>query len=160
MKKPTKVLLGIATIWPFLYIFVFITAIVLFVVLAPPASGPSNPGDPVSMWVPFGFLGLIAVHMFTILEMLALKIFYIVRVFKTEQLDQNKRIMWTLLLVFVTILAEPVFWYLYIWRDSLAASQNQPQLPAPGVRTAWGKQTRARDREAAYVPPSQPPDWR
>lgn len=112
------------------------------------------------MWLPIGFVGLMAVHMFTILEMLALKIFYIVRVFKTEPLDQNLKIMWTLLLVFVPIFAEPVFWYLYIWREPRPAWQNQPQLPAPGVQTAWGRQTTTRDREAAYVPPSQPPDWR
>ena len=112
------------------------------------------------MWLPFGFVGLMAVHLFTILEMLALKVFYVVRVFKTEQLDQNMKIMWTLLLVFATIFAEPVFWYLYIWREPLAASQNQLQLPAPGMQTAWGRQIKQPDREVAYVPPSQPPDWR
>src|SRR5450432_3136416 len=119
MKKSTKVLLGIATIWPVLYIFVFIAAIAAFVIFASYAGGSpgSEPGGAASILVPFGFVGLMAVHLFTILEMLALKIFYIVRVFKTEQLDQNQRIMWTLLLVFATVFAEPVFWFLYIWRD-------------------------------------------
>jgi hypothetical protein len=159
MKTSTKVLLGFATLWPVLYVFVFISAIVLVVLFAGHDAGRSDPGGD-SLWLPLGFVGLIAVHMFTILEMLALKVFYVIRVFKTEQLDQNMRIMWTLLLVFATIVAEPVFWYLYIWREQPAALQNQPQLLAPGVQTAWRRQTKTPPSEAAYVPPSQPPDWR
>jgi len=162
MKKSTKVWLGIATIWPVVYIFVFIAAIVLFFALVASEGGSpgSDPGGPASMLLPFGFVGLMAVHMLTILDMLAMKVFYIVRVFKTEQLDQNMRIMWTLLLVFATIFAEPVFWYLYIWRDPPNTANTPSQLAGFGQRPAWGKQTTTREREAAYVPPREPPDWR
>lgn len=160
MKKSTKVCLGIATIWPILYIFTFIAVIVLTLALVPengpPGSDPSGPG---SIWLPIGFLGLLAVHLLTALDVLALKVFYIVRVFKTEQLDQNMRLMWTLLLVFATILAEPVFWYLYIWREQPPAKLSTPRLPALAAQTAWSGQTTP-DRDAAYVPPRQPPDWR
>jgi hypothetical protein len=159
MKKSTKVWLGIATIWPALYFFLFIAAIIGVFVLSAAADGPPESGGSGSILFPLGFVGLLAMHLFTILEMLAMKVFYIVRVFKTEQLDQNQRIMWTLLLVFATIFAEPVFWYLYIWREP-AIANNPPQLLSPGQYAGWGQQATTPNPEAAYVPPMQPPDWR
>lgn len=162
MKKSTKVWLGIATIWPVLYVFIFVALIIGFAVFASTVTGHpgSEPAALTSILVPVGFMGLMAVHLFTILEMLAMKVYYIVRVIKTDQLDQNLKIMWTLLLVFATIFAEPVFWYLYIWRDPPLTANNPPQLRSPAEYAGWGQQTSTSDREGAYVPPMQPPDWR
>ena len=160
MKKSTKIWLGIATMWPILYMFLFFAAIISLMALVPNDGG--QPGGPDSMWLPFGIMGLMAAHMITIFGSLALTVFYIIRVFKTEHLDQNMKIMWTLLMFFAGMLAQPVFWYLYIWREAPAASswnQPPPQL-APGMKTAWGTRTATPKGEAAYVPPVQPPDWR
>ncbi len=159
MKKSTKVLLGIATIWPVLYMFLFMAAMLLVFAFnaGPPGSAPRLPGSPL---LPVGFVGLIVVHLMTILGTLALTVFYIIRVFKTERLDQNLKIMWMLLLFFAGMFAQPVFWYLYIWRETVGpSSQNRAQL-TPGLQSYWSRKREAREREAAYVPPTQPPDWR
>jgi hypothetical protein len=159
MKKSTKVLLGIATVWPILYMFLFMASILLLFAFnaGPPVSAPQNPGSPL---LPLGVMGLFAVHLLTILGTLALTVFYVIRVFKTERLDQNLKIMWMLLLFFAGTLAQPVFWYLYIWRGTPdTTSQKPPQLGA-GLQSPWRSQTAAPEPEAAYVPPSEPPDWR
>lgn len=100
MKKSTKIWLGIATIWPIVYIFLFVVVVLSAVILLPHDPGPPTlgSGPPGSMLFPIGFMGLFAVHILTILGTLALTVFYIIRVFKTEQLDQNMKIMWMLLL--------------------------------------------------------------
>jgi hypothetical protein len=162
MKKSRKVWLGIATIWPVVYMFLFMASIFSLILLSglndggPPIGGPQAPG---SLLFPLGFIGFFAVHMVTILGTLALTVFYIIRVFKTERLDQNMKIMWMLLLFFLGMVAQPVFWYLYIWRDSPALT-NQPPVIAAGPQPAWTGQAASSAREAAYVPPPRPPDWR
>ncbi len=164
MKKSTKVWLGIATLWPIAYIFLFIAAIFSLFIFGglhdggPPDAGPGGSG---SILFPVGFMGLFAVHLLTILGTLALTVFYIIRVFKTERLDQNMKIMWMLLLFFMGMFAQPVFWYLYIWRETPEFSQATPPM-ALGAESpsSWTRQTASAPREASYVPPPQPPDWR
>jgi hypothetical protein len=162
MKKSRKVWLGIATIWPIVYMFLFIGAIFLLVLFSGlQDGGPGAGSHPPSLLFPFGFMGLMVVHMVTILGTLALTVFYIIRVFKTERLDQNMKIMWMLLLFFMGMIVQPIFWYLYIWRDKSELSTEGTPRPALGAASAssWTGQTTA-PREAAYVPPTQPPDWR
>jgi hypothetical protein len=158
MKKSNKVLLGIATIWPVVYIFLFVAAILLMVLFIPNGSGAPGRGPGFSGLVPAAFVGFLALHMLTIFGSFALTVFYIIRVFKTERLDQNLKIAWMLLLFFAGMLAQPVFWYLYIWRET-PASQSQPQL-GPGLKSTWSRKTSAPEREPTYIPPPQPPDWR
>ncbi len=100
MKKSTKLLIGVATLWPIAYLFVFIiVAMLLFFAAA--GTNSSNPGASPLFGV--GFAAFMLLHFFTILESLALPVFYVKRVFKTEQLDQNLKIMWTLLSLYFGI---------------------------------------------------------
>ena len=157
MKKSTKIWLGIATIWPVLYLALFFVVIFSLVIVAGLNPGTHAPvGNPsTSLFFPVGVMAFFVLHMLTILGSLALTVFYIIRVFKTEQLDQNMKIMWMLLLFFMGMLAQPVFWYLYIWRDASGAKEKQrigPGSPLPRSASSF--------REAEYAPPRQPPDWR
>lgn len=159
MKKSTKIWLGIATIWPVVYMLLFFVVIFSVVIVGALNPGPHAPVDnsPASIFFPVGFMAIFVLHMLTIMGSLALTVFYIIRVFKTEQLDQNMKIMWMLLLFFMGMLAQPVFWYLYIWRDAPGGSKEQ-KMVGPGVQhplTATNS-----SREAEYFPPRQPPDWR
>ena len=159
MKKSKKIWLGIATIWPVVYILLFFVVVFSFVIVGALNPGLHAPVDnsPASIFFPVGFMAIFVLHMLTIMGSLALTVFYIIRVFKTEQLDQNMKIMWMLLLFFMGMLAQPVFWYLYIWRDAPSGSKEQ-KMVGPGVPhplTATNS-----SREAEYFPPRQPPDWR
>ena len=71
---------------------------------------------------PIGFIGLFAAHMITILLIIGLMPLYIVLVVKNRQLDETMRIVWVVLICMLGMLAMPVYWYLYIWRNRLPAS--------------------------------------
>ena len=47
---------------------------------------------------------------------------YVILAVKSDRLDQTTRIIWIVLLCMMGMLAMPVYWYLYIWRDAPPAS--------------------------------------
>ena len=152
MKHSTKIWLGIATFWPVVYIFLFIGFVVVF---AATATAPdSNASADLVGWLGPGMVVLFAVHMLTILGTLGLTVFYIIRVIKTEQLDQSAKIMWMILLFFFGMFAQPIFWYLYVWREALPRTKLEmpDPLPPPPLRSG--------QREFTNASPTQPPDWR
>lgn len=55
-------------------------------------------------------------HMLTILLMIVLMPLYIILAVKDERHDQTTRIIWVVLLATMGMFANPVYWYLYIWR--------------------------------------------
>ena len=159
MKKSRKVLLGIATIWPIVYIFLFIASIFSVILFAGiRGGGPPFAGlPPGSMLLPLGFMGLFAVHLVTILGTLALTVFYIIRVFKTERLDQNMKIMWMLLLFFAGMFAQPVFWYLYIWRgtpENVHRTKSAATLARSAIARGPGKQQHQNLKPPTFPHPS------
>jgi hypothetical protein len=159
LKKSTKILLGIATVWPIVYMFLFfVTIFGLMFILPPGGSGPPL-AAPDSPLIPLGFIGLFAAHLFTMLLIMGLMAFYIVRVFKTDYLDQAMKIMWTVLICMLGMFAMPVFWYLYIWREPPAATAaKHSELPSASNLGFTSESGKSR-REAEYNPQT-PPDWR
>jgi heme/copper-type cytochrome/quinol oxidase subunit 2 len=111
MSKRIKILLGLATLWPFLYIIAFLILVVVQIYLF--ATNAPRPADDVPhlfyiMWVLTGF---------TALWMLGLAIFYFVHVFRNHQIEMDKRILWAVILFVGNAFAMPIYWYLYIWRN-------------------------------------------
>ena len=78
--------------------------------------GERPPAPAVSALFSLGFMGLFMVHLLTILLILALMPFYIILAVKNERLDQTMRIIWIVLLCTLGMLANPVYWFLYVWR--------------------------------------------
>jgi hypothetical protein len=74
----------------------------------------SQPKVPVGF--PVGIIILFGAHLFTILLIMALLPVYIVLAVKNEKLDQTARIIWVILICMMGMLANPVYWYLYVWR--------------------------------------------
>jgi hypothetical protein len=151
MKKPTKVLLGLASLWPLLYMiffFVFIFFSIFFI---------SSSGDPGS-GPPFFFFLIFPLHLLTMVLIMALTVFYIVNVFRNERVDKDKKALWAIVLFMGNMIAMPIYWYLYIWKEP-------DSLPAPlslgsADTSAWANDaSRSRSRQE-YVPPPEPPDWR
>jgi len=71
---------------------------------------------PLALGSGLGFMALMIVHFATILVMMALMPFYIILAVKNEQLDQTMRIVWIILFCMIGVLANPVYWYLQVWR--------------------------------------------
>src|SRR5687768_18603408 len=82
MQKPTKVLLGIASLWPVFYMFLFF-GFVFSMALGFGGGGQPEPGIPPMMALVFGL------HLLTMLVILALTVFYIVDVFRNRSEERR-----------------------------------------------------------------------
>jgi len=81
---------------------------------------------PVSPFAVVGFVAAFAVHMLTIVLLLGLITVYIVLAIKNQQLDQTMKIMWVVGLCMLTMIAMPVYWYMYVWRKPPPARAGTP----------------------------------
>lgn len=152
MKKSTKILLGLATLWPFVYMilfFVFIFSAFMFM----PQSGSEESGPPMF------FVIIVPLHLLTMLWVMGLTVFYMVNIFRNDQVDKDKKVLWAVVIFMANLIAMPIYWYLYIWKDAPAGNLPSPSSLETAGTSAWATDTSASNREQ-YVPPTQPPNWR
>jgi hypothetical protein len=152
MKKSNKILLGLATLWPFLYLilfFVFIFASFIFM--------PAQQGEQSGLPVAFGVL--FAIHFLTMFWIIGLTIFYMVNVFRNDQVDKDKKVLWAVVIFLGNMIAMPVYWYLYIWKEPSIGNLSAPRAVGSANVTSWTQETGPSNRDE-YVPPPQPPNWR
>jgi hypothetical protein len=48
---------------------------------------------------------------------IALLIFYIVYLFRTDRVASDKKALWAVVLLMGHVVAMPIFWFFYIWRS-------------------------------------------
>lgn len=152
MKKSTKVFLGIASIWPLIYIPLFLLAIFSMILMGDPGRQPDA--------FPLVFMVIMPLHFLTILGSIAVKVFFIVDIFKNPRVEKDKQLMWVLLLVFVGMFADPIYWYLNIWRDSPNAAQGAPKALNNGDGASWNDVAGMNRRETDFATPPPPHSWR
>jgi hypothetical protein len=155
LSRNRKILLGVASVWPAIYIFLFIAFIFVMIALSGLDGGRRDFGPGLGPMFGGVFVILMVVHVVTIFGSLALTVFYVIHAVKNPRLDSNMRIVWILLFFFGGMIAEPIYWYLQIWRsgsaevDSHLLHGEMPyQYANPDAQST------------AYVPPTEPPDWR
>jgi succinate dehydrogenase/fumarate reductase cytochrome b subunit len=160
MRKPAKILLGIATIAPI--VFMILMIVVIFSAFTS-ISSSARSGRHLNEDVFSSAIGAIfIVQMLAWLLTIGLTIFYIVNVFRNDRVAKDKKALWAVVLFLGNIMAMPVYWYLYIWRE--------PEVPLSGWgdpghfnnANALGRFNDAGTRESArdYGSPPPPPDWR
>lgn len=119
--RRTRLLLGAATAWPFVYLagfFLFGLLMALFMTgtAATMAQGGSGEGPTAAFFGLFGAVGIVMVlHFLTILEIFALMGFYVWHVVQNDELSSNERTFWALLVFFLNLLAMPFYWWKVIW---------------------------------------------
>lgn len=112
MSKAKKLALGAATLWPLLYLFLFFGFFAF--AMTSIMSGDSAPGeDPMDSL--FGVF--FALHFLTMIWMFVLVAVYIRILFKTNRVPQDKKSLWAVVLFLGNMIAMPIFWFLYIWRE-------------------------------------------
>ena len=153
MQKPTKVLLGLATLWPLVYMFLFF--VFVFSMAFGFRGNDPQPGIPPIMALVFGL------HLLTMLVIMALTVFYIVNVFRNERVDKDKKALWAIVIFMGNAIAMPIYWYLYFWREPSTANQASPGQLNEANTAAWTNEARgSRQEQHQYVPPPDPPNWR
>jgi hypothetical protein len=109
--KPLAIVIGLFTIWPMLYLLLFM-AFFVFMALTIFQHAHHQQPDP-------GFFPYIVIpHVGTMLLMFALMAFYIVHVFKNPALKDDRRVLWAVVLFMGLPFSAPVYWWLFIWRPA------------------------------------------
>ncbi len=128
MRRPAKVLLGIATLLPLLLLglhFVLFMGMFLSAATGHPPPGGDQGGPPPLF---FALFGLTCLNM---VVLVALLVFYMVDLFRNPRVPDNPRVLWAVVLFFGAPLAMPVYWFLYIWREPTLAEGEAPPTPRP-----------------------------
>ena len=151
MKKSNKILLGLATLWPFVYIVFFFLFIFSAFIFSPVAEGGAS-GSPL-------FAVFMTVHIFTMVWCLALLVFYMINVVKNDRVEKDMKILWLVLLPVSGLFAMPIYWYLYIWKEAPTNTKPLPTALRSSSTAGWVNDA-STNREGQYVPPAEPPNWR
>jgi len=104
----------VALFWLLLTILPFVYFVYFFSLM----SGPM-PTSHTDMEAQFNFM--FRLHMAVMLGMLVLTASYIIYVFKTTHVPVEKKALWAVVLFMGSVLAMPIFWYLYVWRPLQSA---------------------------------------
>jgi len=113
VNRRQRILLGIATAWPFAYG-------ILFAVFAMPYLDAANAGSEaakdylIQKFIP----AMLLPHTLALACLGSLVLYYIYYILKMPGVRAFSKIIWVFLLFFGHMLVIPVFWYLFIWRDS------------------------------------------
>ncbi|MBI2789341.1 MAG: hypothetical protein HYX59_11720 [Elusimicrobia bacterium] len=105
MNRTKALVLAAFTVWPVAYMAFFMATVASSFVLMRNGSNQ----------MPSFFGVLIALHFFTMAEMIGLMVFYILHLFRTEEIAQDKKALWAVVLFMGNAIAMPVYWYLYVW---------------------------------------------
>jgi hypothetical protein len=115
LSRPATILVGIAAILPILYIPFFVAFAFL-----PAWQG----GGPESM---AAFDHIFTIHICVMLLSMTLIAFFIVYLFKTSRVPPEKKALWAVVIFMANMFSMPVFWYLYMWKQS--DSRSSPSAP-------------------------------
>lgn len=116
-------LLGALTLWPPLYLVLF-----LVVILIATVQGDGDPDD-AGFLIPFSVL--MGLHIGTMLLIIALLIVYIRDAYSNPRIDDNKRTFWAIVLFMGNMIAMPIYWWVYLRREpDRLATQPDSSTPA------------------------------
>lgn len=115
-SRPVTILLGALSLWPILYFFFFLVFIVY-------SFGWMSRGGGAERTFPAAFQYVFLAHIVTMVLMFALTAVYVVHVFRTDRLASDRRVLWGIVLILGNVIAFPIYWYLYLWRDSAPSAR-------------------------------------
>lgn len=107
-SRATTVLIGVLTVWPIVYMILFFGFIAFSFTSARSGNDSAFPAL---------FAYILPLHLLTILLMFALMAVYIVHAYRSDRIPNDRRILWVIILIFGGLIAFPVYWYLYLWRE-------------------------------------------
>ena len=121
ITKPVKYLVGIATVWYAVYLFLTIVGIILFfgyVFLTLLAGGEAVANLRPLFREILSLNFMIFIHVCSLSLEVGLLIFYLIHTIKNTKASDAMRIAMGLGHIFLPFIAMPIYYYLYIWRDN------------------------------------------
>jgi hypothetical protein len=126
MKKLKKIILGLITIWPIIYMVLFITFICALVVFPMFVETLESSGGK------YFAAPIFILHGLTMLIMLGLMVFYFIHAMKNEKLEGFEKVVWIIVLVMAGIVTMPIYWYVSIWKEgSIKLFQSKTDKKKP-----------------------------
>lgn len=119
LSKPVKYLVGIATFWYTLYLFLTVVGVILFfgyVFLALMTGGEAVTNLPRLFREILSLEFMLPIHVCSLFLEVGLLVFYLIHTIKNTNASDSVRIMLGLGHLFLPFIAMPVYYYLYIWR--------------------------------------------
>ncbi len=114
MSKNGKILLGVLSFIPAIGIIIYLTAIFDLVFSNIGTNSPI--GDDPEMFLRSFLPALITMGIASFIGF-ALFVYFLVCAIKDKSANENDRLLWVLILVFVSFFAFPFFWYFRIWSN-------------------------------------------
>jgi hypothetical protein len=114
--KPLAIAIAFVTLLPAAYMAFFFAS--FFAEL-----GAERTSD--SMPIFGSFETMMVFHLSTMLLSVAILLFYLVHAFRNQQLAQDKRVLWVILLFFGSFIAAIIYWFVYIWRAPVAEDAHR-----------------------------------
>lgn len=121
MSRLKKYLLGFLSIYPISYMLVASS----FVVYNLRSSTQNDGGDLIEVFGSNLLFVVLPLHLLAIFGALGLIIYYIYRVLVVEPMETNKKIFWCLVLLMVSFLSLPLYWYTHIWKSHTERGENK-----------------------------------
>ena len=112
MIKASKILLGIGTFLPIL----FITIIWIYFFLVYPLQVLGEKNVIIFRVIPIGTTAIAVI-------IVVLLTYYIIQVLRNQSLDRDKKVLWIIGMLIGHIIALPIYFYLYIWKDKKIQKQ-------------------------------------
>ncbi len=110
MTKLKKVFLGFLSLWPLMYFLLFF--LFFLTVFIGAFSGTLSDKTIFPLFFVMFFL-----HLTTIFLIFGLLIYYIVHLFKNDRISNDLKALWAVVLFFGNVIAMPVYWFFYIWKE-------------------------------------------
>lgn len=115
MTKSSRIILGIITLLPFVFMAAYFVWFMSFFIQMSENFGTRDPEAMPNMmlgnmgWM-FLFLGM------SMLISFGLLIYYIIHAVNNKAIDSNERLVWILVFIFANMIGYPVYWYMRIWK--------------------------------------------
>jgi hypothetical protein len=130
LTKPVKILIGALTLFDVLYPLLFAlvyTGIMIFFISSIGIASQTEPDPNELLKLTIPWLMIFPVMFCYSFLALGLRIFYIIHEIKNSLLTETYRILFVLGTFFMPIVAMPVYFILYLWKDN-------PQEPGAGIQ--------------------------
>ncbi len=131
-SRATTIVIGLLSLWPILYMGIFF-GVLAFTFVRFASASAAHPAE-----APVFFLALFPLHFLTILLQFALIAIYVIHAFRTDRIENDKRVLWVVVLFLGNMLAFPIYWYLYLWRETCSRCRRS-RRPATRSARGWTK---------------------